>query len=151
MGKPCKIDYELELKECSKCKEMLPFGDFYKSNNNKIGLSFLCKKCEHLRKRLQMAIKKDQKSGSAVRDLGCSIDYLKSYLEDRFYIRDTGEEMSWDNYGVKGWNIDHIRPLAFFDLTAREQFLEACHYTNFQPLWWEDNIAKGAKYEEQSC
>lgn len=42
-------------------------------------------------------------------------------------------------------NIDHIKPLASFDLTDRSQFLEACHYTNLQPLWSEDNIEKSNK------
>jgi len=29
------------------------------------------------------------------------------------------------------------------DLTDRDQFVEAAHYTNYQPLWAEDNQAKG--------
>jgi hypothetical protein len=32
-----------------------------------------------------------------------------------------------------------------FDLTNREQFLQCCHYTNLQPLWWRDNLSKGTK------
>jgi hypothetical protein len=30
-----------------------------------------------------------------------------------------------------------------FDLTERNQLLEACHYTNLQPLWAKDNLSKG--------
>lgn len=51
--------------------------------------------------------------------------------------------MSWYNYGE--WHLDHIIPLVSFDLTNRWQFARACHYTNYQPLWWWDNISKGAK------
>jgi hypothetical protein len=48
--------------------------------------------------------------------------------------------MTWDNWTTDGWHIDHIKPLASsFDLTDRKQFLEACHYTNLQPLWAKDN------------
>lgn len=103
----------------------------------------------NLRRAVIRRIKGEAKGGSAVSDLGCTIDQLKIHLESKFYknIR-TGEEMSWDNYGHKGWHIDHIVPLASFDLTDRRQFLKACHYTNLQPLWWFDNLSKGAKYEK---
>lgn len=55
--------------------------------------------------------------------------------------------MAWKNWGVKGWHIDHIKLLASFDLTNKEQFLQAVHYTNLQPLWWYENLLKGAKID----
>lgn len=108
-----------------------------------------CFKIAHaLRHRINEAIKTNQKVGSAVRDLGCSIEEFKVHLESKFYPNpETGEIMTWGNHAVRGWHIDHIRPLSNFDLTDREQFLEACRYTNQQPMWWRDNIAKGDKYE----
>lgn len=90
-----------------------------------------------LRTRVCNAIKNNYKSGSAVRDLGCSIEELKIYLESKFL-----PGMSWDNYGLKGWHIDHIKPLSSFNLSNREEFLKACHYTNLQPLWAKDNLRK---------
>lgn len=98
------------------------------------------KMAHSLRSRLRLAIKRGQKAGSAVRDLGCSIEELKQHLEAQFT-----EGMGWENYGLDGWHIDHIIPLSSFDLTNREQFLKACHYTNLQPLWAKDNLHKGAK------
>ena len=92
-----------------------------------------------LRTRLWSAIKDNQKTGSAVKDLGCSIDELKSYLESKFL-----PGMNWDNYGLYGWHIDHIKPLASFNLSDRKQLLEACHYTNLQPLWANENLSKGS-------
>lgn len=89
--------------------------------------------------RLNTALRKGYKSGSAVRDLGCSIPELRAHLEAQFT-----EGMSWETYGLHGWHIDHIRPLASFDLTDREQLLTACHFTNLQPLWAKDNLSKGA-------
>jgi len=98
-----------------------------------------------LRHRLNTALKRNFKSGSAVDALGCSVEYFKKYLEERFYDRDNGETMTWEKHGKYGFHIDHIKPLSSFDLTDRAQLLEACHYTNQQPLWAEHNLAKGAK------
>jgi hypothetical protein len=112
------------------------------SQNKKIkynaDLNFKLK--ETLRTRLAKAIQRDTKTGSAVKDLGCSIAELKSYLETKWQ---TG--MNWENYGK--WHIDHIKPLSMFDLTDAEQFKQACHYTNLQPLWAEDNIRKSDNYD----
>jgi len=93
-----------------------------------------------LRVRVCHALKNNQKAGSAVRDLGCTTEELKQYLESKFQ-----SGMTWDNWSIDGWHIDHIKPLASFDLTDRQQFLEACHYTNLQPLWAKDNIIKSDK------
>lgn len=95
-----------------------------------------------LRDRFNKAVKKSYKSGSAVRDLGCSIRELKMYLEAKFQ-----PGMTWEKHGIHGWHIDHIKPLASFNLSYREQFLQACHYTNLQPLWARDNLSKGSKLE----
>ena len=81
-----------------------------------------------LRARLRAAIRGKQKTGSAVRDLGCSIEWFMAYIAAKFE-----DGMNWDNHG-KVWQLDHIKPVKDFDLTKREQFLEACHFTNLQPL-----------------
>lgn len=65
------------------------------------------------------------------------LEQLKQHLESKFR---TG--MTWDNWTIDGWHIDHIKPLASFDLTDRKQLFEACNYTNLQPLWAIDNILK---------
>lgn len=92
-----------------------------------------------LRIRLLQAIKFNQKAGSAIHDLGCSIKEFIKYIESKFK-----SGMSWNNYGINGWHIDHIIPLSKFNLTIRKEFLKACHFTNMQPLWANENLAKGA-------
>lgn len=78
---------------------------------------------------------------SAVRDLGCTVAELVAHLEAQFQ-----PGMTWDNYGRRhtgrSWEIDHIKPLLDFDLTDPQQARSAVHFTNLQPLWREDNIAK---------
>lgn len=87
-----------------------------------------------------MAVRSGAKAGSSVRDLGCSIEDFKNYIETKFV-----PGMDWENWSRDGWHLDHIRPLSSFDLTDRNQFLKAVHYTNFQPLWAKDNLSKGSK------
>ena len=108
--------------------------------NNRYKTDIQYKLSKLLRNRLQKSLKNKWKSGSAIKDLGCTIDELKTHLESKFQLG-----MTWDNWGFEGWHIDHIKPLASFDLTDREQFLIACHYTNLQPLWAKDNMAKSDK------
>lgn len=93
-----------------------------------------------LRRRLGNTLKGGQRGGSFIHDLGCSIAYLQTYLESKFQ-----EGMTWKNYGFYGWHLDHIIPLDRFDLTNREEFLKACHYTNLQPMWGSENMSKGSK------
>jgi len=78
-----------------------------------------------------------KKTGSHVKDLGCSVDHLRLFLESQFQ-----HGMSWNNYGIV-WEIDHVVPLSFFDLSDRTQLLEACNYLNLQPLFVNDNRRKG--------
>jgi 5-methylcytosine-specific restriction endonuclease McrA len=89
------------------------------------------------------ALKNNAKAGHTVELLGCSIEDLRSHLEQQFT-----PGMTWDNYGVHGWQIDHIIPLSYFNLSDPEQQKRAWHYTNLQPLWAVDNIRKSNKIIE---
>ena len=46
--------------------------------------------------------------------------------------------MSFDNYGK--WHLDHIYPVSLAN--TEEEIIKLNHYTNFQPLWAEENIRK---------
>ena len=89
-----------------------------------------------VRNRINAAIK--NKSNSTKELLGCDVEFYKQYLEEKFE-----EGMSWENRSE--WHIDHIKPLAKFDLTNEKQLFEAFHYTNTQPLWAKDNLSKGCR------
>ena len=91
-----------------------------------------------LRTRIYKAIKRKASSSKAINFLGCSIDFLKGYLEGKFV-----DGMTWENYGK--WHIDHIFPCCNFDLSNPEQQKECFHYTNLQPLWAIDNMKKGGR------
>ncbi len=113
--------------------------EVYRKRRDKLNSDLNFKLSCNLRSRLANAVRNDQKAGSAIADLGCSIEDLKIHLEARWQ-----PGMSWENYGKgKGkWNIDHVVPLCGFDLTKKDQITEACHYSNLYPLWETDNLAK---------
>lgn len=86
---------------------------------------------------------------STTKGLGCNKDYFKSYIQSLFK-----EGMTWDNYGHgRGkWELDHILPLSSherdstggWDITS-EYNKKLIHYTNIQPLWHIENLAKANK------
>lgn len=77
------------------------------------------------------------RTSKVVLALGCSLDDFRAYVAGKFT-----KGMTWENYG--SWHLDHIKSLSKFDLRDPEQYAEACHYTNYQPLWAIDNRKKGA-------
>lgn len=100
-----------------------------------------CFKIKHLlRCRIKRALKSIKKSKRTEEMVGCDMDFLRRYFEERFK-----DGMSWGNHGVNGWHIDHIIPCAHFDLSDAEQRLKCFHYTNLQPLWAKENREKRDK------
>jgi hypothetical protein len=85
-----------------------------------------------------LKIKSFHKQQTFNKVLGCTVEFLKEYLEQQFI-----NGMSWDNHGLYGWHIDHIIPLS--SATTEEDIYKLCHYTNLQPLWAEDNLSKSNK------
>jgi hypothetical protein len=93
-----------------------------------------------IRSRIKRALKGHAKSGSALTYLGCSIEHARKHIERQFL-----PGMTWENHSLRGWHIDHVRPIATFDLADEDQRRQAFHYTNLQPLWAVDNLAKGKR------
>jgi hypothetical protein len=48
--------------------------------------------------------------------------------------------MYWENY-ADYWQLDHKIPISW--AKNEEEVYELNHYTNFQPLFWKENISKG--------
>jgi hypothetical protein len=72
--------------------------------------------------------------------LGCTIEEFINYIQSKFT-----DGMTLKNHGE--WHLDHIIPIA--TATTEEDVIKLNHYTNFQPLWAEDNLSKGSKIIEQ--
>ena len=84
-----------------------------------------------------MCIKNEAKTGSAVRDMGCTGEEIKRHLESLF-----DENMTWENYG-EYWHIDHIYPLGRANHKDRVEFLAVNNWRNLQPLEAKANMEKG--------
>lgn len=84
------------------------------------------------------------KEGSFINFVDWTMDELVSHLESQFK-----DGMSWDNYGFRGWHIDHIKPHSMFPYSSMDDplFKECWSLTNLQPLWWLDNVKKSNKHE----
>lgn len=94
----------------------------------------------YLRSRLWRPLLGVTKSAKTAVLLGCSIPELREHLEKQFR-----PGMTWENYGPV-WHVDHIKPCAAFNLVDPEQQRICFHWTNLQPLFAAENIAKGDKY-----
>ena len=93
-----------------------------------------------LRRRLSNALCGYSKSASTMQLLGCSLDALRQHLESQF-----AAGMTWENRRL--WHIDHIRPVASFNLRDPAQQRACFHFSNLQPLWAADNLSKGARWD----
>lgn len=71
--------------------------------------------------------------------LGYTLEDLKGHIERQFI-----KGMTWENYGIFGWHIDHRVPLSSFHYTTMEcpDFKRAWALTNLQPLWANENWSK---------
>lgn len=135
-----KLDYQKEYSEKNKEKIKLYKYEYSKINSEKIreyktnyqrnrrknDTIFKLKSVISRLIRNSIKCKGLSKNKKSIDILGCDIEFLKLYLEERFV-----DGMNWDNYGIV-WDIDHIVPLS----TARteDDIIRLNHYTNLQPL-----------------
>jgi hypothetical protein len=87
-----------------------------------------------------LSLKKINKQNKTLELVGCSPQELKTHIEK--YFR---KGMSWENYGIDTWHIDHIRPLSLAKNWDDIVNLKLMHYTNLRPLWAKQNLQKSDK------
>jgi len=68
--------------------------------------------------------------------LGCSLEYFFNYIESKFV-----DGMNWGNRDK--WHLDHIVPIRI--AKSEEEVIKLNHYSNFRPIWAEDNLSKSGK------
>ena len=95
----------------------------------------------NMRKRFRDALKhyRQTKRDKMSTMIGCTWAFFDKWIASQFK-----RGMKWENYGSI-WHIDHIQPLAHFDMTDQNDMKRAWHYSNLRPLKAAENIKKGAK------
>ncbi|WP_413405875.1 MULTISPECIES: hypothetical protein [unclassified Synechococcus] len=76
--------------------------------------------------------------------LGCTIGEARNHIESQF-----DDDMNWDNWGISGWHLDHIRPCISFDMEDQRQQFVCFNYRNLMPLWGDENLSKNDTYEPE--
>ena len=147
-----KKEYQEKNRDIIKAKRLI-----YRQNNPELFKNWVTKNKEHrkeylnkyyanphvkiknsLRSRINELMNKKYENPSTINLIGCDYDFFINYIENKFI-----EGMTWENYGYYGWHIDHMIPLC--SAKNEDEIKKLFHYTNLQPLWWEDNFKKGGK------
>lgn len=159
------------MRFCSHCCQNKPITDYWVSKSKGDGLYPTCKICCKVYRKTKLSdytkkyhndYEKDKRKNNPIYKamknvsrrirqfihkgnntttmniLGIDLDGFKKHLEQQFK-----DGMSWDNYGLHGWHIDHIIPIS--TALTEEDVILLNHYTNLQPLWWYENLSKGNK------
>lgn len=117
------------------------FNDYY---NARLRADPFYKYCEQIRTLIRRSLQRGTYTSKSktYKILGCSYEDFTCHVEQQFAIG-----MSWDNRNE--WHLDHIMPLSLAQNEAEFDALN--HYSNFQPLWADDNLSKGDSLNWQKC
>ena len=119
---------------CKKCKQIsmsINANKKYHKNKKEIldkrkkDINYCIK--NKLRMRIRCAVKSQgtYKAEKTMNLIGCSVEKLKKYLENKFR-----DGMTWNNHGFYGWHIDHIKPCCSFNLKNKEEQKKCFNYKN---------------------
>ena len=90
------------------------------------------------RRRLSQALKGNSKTASTMELIGCTVEELRQHIESLFE-----PWMNWENQGLGGWDIDHIKACFHFNMENPQQQRECFNWRNLQPMEHIANIKKG--------
>lgn len=129
--KTCRNEYVTEVKKQDKHKQQ---QNKRARERRQTDPAFLINQRLRARLRKVLMCQNAQRLAAPYDLLGCSVLEFKQHIEKQFV-----DDMCWE---LKNFELDHIIPCAFFDLTDETQQRMCFHYTNFQPLNPTDNNLK---------
>jgi hypothetical protein len=140
--------YHEEYRKKNKEQLKKHFAVYFQKNKEKINRKSREKRknneqyriANNLRSRVSKVLNKVIGREKSLELLGCSLDDFKKHIESQWL-----DWMNWDNHGP-GWHLDHIIPIAAFDLTKAEERRKCFHYKNIQPLPAKLNLLKNKSH-----
>ena len=100
------------------------------------------KLAENMRSAMYIALKGEKKLAATMKIIGCTSEGLWRHLES---CSSWEPWMTRENYGVGGWDVDHIIAISKWDYKCPLQFALCWDKSNLQPMEHIANISKGAK------
>jgi hypothetical protein len=128
-----KKSYDLTYREQNKFR----IKEYKKKWEQKMRNDPIFKIKRNLRRRVHHVLKGNRKADKTFNLIGCTAEEFKKHIESLWK-----EGMSWDNYGPKGWHVDHIIPCYKFNLLRESEQRKCFHYTNQRPLWAKENLSR---------
>jgi hypothetical protein len=142
-------EYQTYRNHCKDCKQK--YVNAYKRENNEFKVRFNkyrktrreidenYKNKEYLRGKIRTIINniQENKLSNDITFIGCSNITFKKYFESKFY-----NDMSWSK---RNFQVDHIIPCSWFDLSIEKHQKICFNYKNLHPLTEEDNRKKNEK------
>jgi hypothetical protein len=134
--------YSNICKECNKEYRKNISKELYQKKKHRLNTNIQFKLSENIRARIRMLLcaKKISKPKTEML-IDCDLDNFIKHLKTSFY-----DQITFDNYGII-WQLDHIIPCNWFDLTDINQLKSCTHYTNLQALLIKDNTVKSNKLD----
>ena len=112
----------------------------YKRNRRRIDSSY--NMLSNLRRRMQLAVQgKYKKVESTMKLVGCSLDYLKNHLQQTA-INNGYIKFDINKYNAKEFHVDHIIPVAAFNMSCGYHQRLCFNWKNLQILRAEENLSK---------
>ena len=120
--KQYKLNNKDKLKEISKqyyIDNIQHFKEYHKNNKDRINKYVHNRRKNNIEFKLRLnlssriynVLRGVDKLKSTIKLLGCSIEDFKIWIEKQFT-----EGMTWNNYGINGWELDHVYPVSKFNL-----------------------------------
>mgnify|MGYP001002216353 CR=1 FL=1 len=167
---PRKIAMNAKRKRCASCGELKARSDFPKHSTSSDGFAAYCRDCKNglardrrqkdpiarFRHYIVTRIKNEYEKHEVPKDIhtdleeyiGYKLFKLKKHVRDELKER---EGITLIEAFKRGYHLDHRKPHSSFDIKVigDEEFKKCWHYENLWLIPAKDNLAKGAKQDQE--